>query len=179
MNIIARSLLLITVLALIGGCKGGFSLPFFTSKDKKAEEQSQTAEGTDGEQADTEEVVIPLLAPNADSTKVQPLPYPAEAPVAADLDVQVVQQRDRLVLTNRTARSYQSVEIWVNQQYAAQLTALPVGGKANVLLNHLVNRHGETYPIPGLLTPDHFFPVHLVELYDTQQKRRFRLLVRR
>ncbi len=105
--------------------------------------------------------------------------YPADAELGADLDIVVRQHRDRLSLSNRTPRRYADVQLWINQQYVADVASIEIGNGNQVLFENLINRHREHYPTPGFLTPDRYFPVHLAELYVPQENRRHRLLVQR
>ncbi len=116
--------------------------------------------------------------------------YPQSVP-ADDLDIVVVRDGPELVLTNRTARAFGQVVMWVNQQYVGIVDKIDIGAETRVPLSHLVDRHGEPFPLGGPLTPDKTRPVVLAELYTTQSTgradlssggdrspRRYRLLVR-
>lgn len=105
-------------------------------------------------------------------------PYPGEAELGADWDIIVLQGKESIRLNNQTPRTYSDVQVWVNQQYVADVATIKIGPGNRVPLASLVNEHGETYPIPGFLTPDHAFPAVLCEIFDPADGKRHRLLSR-
>lgn len=105
-------------------------------------------------------------------------PYPQKAPLGDDWNIIVKQSKDALHLTNQTPRSYQNVQLWVNQQYIADVPSIAIGSGTTVKLASFINQHHEIYPVPGFLTPDHSFPVLLCEIFDQADGQRHRLLVR-
>jgi hypothetical protein len=104
--------------------------------------------------------------------------YPKKAAVGDDWNIIVHQTTDSLLLTNQTPRTYQQVQLWVNQQYITDVESIKIGSGNTVKLGSFINKHGETYPVPGLLTPDHSFPVLLCEIFDPDDGKRHRLMVR-
>jgi hypothetical protein len=106
------------------------------------------------------------------------IPYPGETPRGEDWDVVVIQGRDHLTLDNRTARTYSGLQLWLNQQYVADVETIVIGNGNRLPLARFVNRHGESYPTAGLLTPDKAFPVLSVEAYDPTDGMRHRMLAR-
>ena len=128
---------------------------------------------------------IPLLsgcrAPVVDPATVEQLrltPYPSNAPFRGDLDIVVRRERGILVLVNRTARTYDNVQLWLNQQHVGLATQVRIGGENRFELSNFINEHGEPYPIGGLLTPEETFPIVSVEMFDPVTGARYRLLVR-
>ncbi len=107
-----------------------------------------------------------------------PRVYPKDLEFGGDLDIIVIQGRKALTLTNRTTRTYENIELWVNQRYAAHVGHIDIGTGTTVALESLINRYGESYPVPGFLRPDRSFPALLVEIVDLEQSKRFRLHVR-
>ncbi len=129
-----------------------------------------------------------------DAQQLANTPYPQHTD-PDDLDIVVTRDGPALLLTNRTPVAYRSVQLWINQQYVYQAQHIPVGSETRFELSGFVNRHGESFPIGGFLTPDKTRPVVLAEMYiptkthpdHTQPKlskkpdalgKRFRLLVR-
>ena len=114
-----------------------------------------------------------------DPSEVQPWTgYPAEAALGEDLDIIVTQAGGNLTLVNRTPRSFQNVQMWLNREYRADLGEIRLGSDTRVSLKRFVNKHGESFPIAGLLTPDKGFPVLSCVLFDPTTGQRRRLLAR-
>lgn len=109
------------------------------------------------------------------------LPYPKAAAVGKDLDIVVTQSRAALTMNNRTPQSYRNVQVWLNQQYVAQIASLDISGDqpARLGLQEFVNARGDGYPIPNLFKPDKGYPIVLAELFDPATGLRHRLLVRK
>ena len=105
------------------------------------------------------------------------LSYPAEAELAADLDIVVVRRGSALLLTNRTAYPYEQMQLWLNQQYVSQIERITIGRENRFNLKRFTNRHREPFPVAGFLSPDKAFPVVLAELYDPEADKRYRLTV--
>lgn len=105
------------------------------------------------------------------------LVYPREADYGQPLDILVVRQGAAVTLINRTARDYHEVEIWLNQQYVTTLARLDIGPGTHLGLTAFVNRHGEIYPVGGLLTPDLNQKLLMAELFDPATGLRHHLLV--
>ncbi len=109
--------------------------------------------------------------------------YPETAPRGSDLDILTRGKKSGyLRLTNRTPVNYQNVDLWLNQQYVAHMKEIKIasGGRSmSVPLSQFINRHGESFPVGGFLTPDKGFPVVQAELFDPATGQRHRLLVRR
>lgn len=111
------------------------------------------------------------------------LRYPETAPRGADLDILARGKKSGyLKLTNRTAAAYQNVDLWLNQQYVARVKEIKIAGggrSISIPLSRFVNKHGESFPVGGFLTPDKSFPVVHAELFDPATGQRHHLLVRR
>ena len=109
--------------------------------------------------------------------ELRQLRYPAAAEIGDDLDILVARDGSRIELANRTPRSYQGMQLWLNRQYVALPPTIGIGAGNSVTLRAFVNRHGETFPVAGVLSPDKGFPVVAAELYDPASGRRHRLTV--
>lgn len=107
------------------------------------------------------------------------LVYPAESDRGQDLDVLVVRNNDNISMVNRTPRVYHNVEIWLNQQYVNIVPRLQIGkdSSTSLSLSTFINRHGEVYPVGGILTPDKNQPLIMAELFDPATGLRHHLLV--
>ena len=122
-----------------------------------------------------------LLGQSADPIVAKPLStlrYPGDAPWGNDLDIVAVQDGGRLRLTNRSATKHEKVVIWLNQQYATTIKQLYVGPGQSVSLSRFINRHEESFPTGGFLTPEDGYPVVAVDLYNPDTGLRHRLLAR-
>ncbi|MAX23753.1 MAG: hypothetical protein CMJ19_04540 [Phycisphaeraceae bacterium] len=121
------------------------------------------------------EVVEPVGAPPLWSLK-----YPAsKEQFAGDLDMTVIQDRKSIKITNRTVKTYNDVQVWVNQRYVTRVDSIPAGKTTSVALKLLMNQYGEKYPVPGLFRPDRSFPALLVELVEPNTNQRHRLIVQK
>jgi hypothetical protein len=130
-------------------------------------------------------ILTVLLGPLADEQLAKELSkevYPADAPKGDDLDVVVKREGTKIVLANRTARNYESSQLWLNQQYVGQVDLIVIGAgdKFNrYALADFINEFGEGYPVGGFLNPGRTYPIVLAELYDpTGDKKRHRLSIR-
>lgn len=176
-------LLVMAALASLMGCETA-AIRSIPPSEAAARPQAATEPAPDASAAtptadDAESSPAPdAPAPPAPRNPLARLAYPKDAPAGDDLDIAAEQKLHSIILTNRTARVFDNVEIWVNQQYVAMVSTIQIGGDNRVLFRHLVNRYGEHYPDPGLLTPDKAYPAVLVELFDPAGGRRHRLLAR-
>jgi hypothetical protein len=105
------------------------------------------------------------------------LSYPADAQQGRPLDIHVVRRGQHVTLANRTPRRYQAMQLWLNEQYVARIETLAIGTDNTHRLSRFVNRHGERFPLPGLLSPRKTQPVVMAELYNPRTEQRHRLTV--
>jgi hypothetical protein len=105
------------------------------------------------------------------------LRYPGKSDYGPDLDIVVVRTAAGMSLTNRTARSYEGMQLWLNQQYVQEADPISIGGNPEIQLATLINRHREPFPVGTFLQPDLGKPVISVELYDPVGNVRYRLTV--
>lgn len=103
------------------------------------------------------------------AVKPEPRVYPAEAPIGAPVDIEVVRQRDHLLLRNRSAHSYENVQVWLNQGFGHTVESIPIGPGTPLTLTDFVNEHGETYPIAGFMAPERSRPVIAAALFEDGQ----------
>jgi hypothetical protein len=95
------------------------------------------------------------LGPEAPASPAEPMFYPADAPIAQPLNVQVVRiSRRHVRMTNLTASTLADLTVYLNQQYGGVVEQLPPGKPVEVALADFVNAHGERYPVGSLLEPD-------------------------
>ncbi len=114
---------------------------------------------------------------NSIASALSALRYPGKSEYGPDLDIIVVREGSAIRLTNRTARSYQGMQLWLNQQYVQQAEPIAIGSNPDIPLATLINRHREPFPIGSFLKPDLARPVISVELYDPVGNVRYRLTV--
>ncbi len=105
------------------------------------------------------------------------LRYPGKAEYGPDLDIVVVRKGTAISLTNRTARTYEGMQLWLNQQYVRNLDPITIGTNEALPLKSLINRHQEAFPVGSFLQPDLARPVISAELYDPAANIRYRLTV--
>jgi hypothetical protein len=104
--------------------------------------------------------------------------YPRDAPAGDVLDIVVRREGRHVRLNNRTAVPHENVQIWLNRQYAGNVSRLHIGDANRIRLSQFANHFGEPYPVGGLLTPDRNFPIVLAEIYDPTTHTRHQLLSR-
>jgi len=105
------------------------------------------------------------------------LTYPEQAEAGRNLDIHVVRRGNSVVLANRTPRDYEQMQLWINGEYVRKIDRLTIGTDNRYGLNQFVNRHGDRFPLPGLLTPLKTQPVVKATLYNPRTEQRHRLTV--
>lgn len=105
------------------------------------------------------------------------LRYPGLAEYGPDLDIVVTREGSNVRLTNRTAMSYEGMQLWLNQQYVQEAEPIQIGDNPKIHLVTFVNRHREPFPIGTFLQPDRARRVISMELYDPAANVRYRLTV--
>jgi len=162
-----NTLLLVTglfVCGSVGGCnsiKGwaeDWKLPFATKTGKKVTEEGE-AKG----QA-LPDVGIPGLLLKIDEDVYDPREYPHAAEIAEPLNIEVVREGNAIKLVNLTVTRYENVQLWLNQQYGADLAYVPIGHSEFLDLESFINEHGEPYPVGRFLQPDRDKPLVLADL---------------
>lgn len=140
---------------------------------------------------DTPTEVAQEMKPQPPAVSIQEAPAPAPAPLwslkypgdkeqfGGDLSMTVIQDRKSIKITNRTVDSYKDVQVWINQRYVTRVSDIPVGKTTSIALSSFINQYGEKYPTPGLFRPDRSFPALLVEIYQPDQNKRYRLIVQK
>ncbi len=103
--------------------------------------------------------------------------YPADARYGPDLDVLVSRDGKLIRIANRTPQRYRDMQLWLNQQYVAEVREIAIGAGNRFELARFVNRYEESFPRGGFLRPEEGFPVVLAELYDPDTQIRHRLVV--
>lgn len=114
-------------------------------------------------------------SPTADALAA--LRYPGQTEYGPDLDIVVVREDEHIRLTNRTARAYEGMQLWLNQQYVRQVDRIDIGVNPDTQLPTFLNRHHESFPVGSFLQPDQARPVISAELYDPATNVRYRLTV--
>jgi len=117
--------------------------------------------------------------PDAETAELlSEIPYPADAERGEDYDIIVEQDGGQLHIANRSARRFDNVQLWLNQQYVGVIGDMPIGTGSRYSLREFVNTHGEAYPAGTFLAPDKAFPLTLAEIYDPEAGTRHRLIAR-
>lgn len=120
----------------------------------------------------------PSLSAEA-AERLAALTYPREAEDGGELDI-LIEKRggDRVFILNRTPRTFENVRLWLNREYVTELEHIRIGKHPPRPLRAFVNRHGESFPVAGPLTPDKARPLVSAELHDPETNLRYRLPVR-
>ena len=84
----------------------------------------------------------------------QPRRYPSEARRDSDLSIEVIRERNTIMLDNRTVHEYHDTWLWLNQEYGAPISRIGIGRGDAIPLQLFLNRSGESYPIGRFLQPD-------------------------
>ncbi len=105
------------------------------------------------------------------------LRYPGQSDFGPDLDIVVIREGSSITLTNRTPRSYDDMQLWLNQQYVRLADRVEIGANKSIPLPSLINRHSESFPIGSFFQPEKARPVISAELYDPAANIRYRLTV--
>lgn len=114
--------------------------------------------------------------PTADALSA--LRYPGRSTYGPDLDIVLTREGSKIRLTNRTARSYTGLQLWLNQQYVQHADRVAIGPNPQMKLATFINRHREPFPTGSFLQPERAKPVISAELYDPVADVRYRVLVR-
>jgi hypothetical protein len=105
------------------------------------------------------------------------LSYPEQAQRGPSLKVYVVRDGGEVRLANASAKRYEGMQLWLNRRFVHRVDELAIGSGNRYDLARFVDRHGQTYPVAGLLSPQQTEPVVLAELYDPVTELRHRLTV--
>ncbi len=105
------------------------------------------------------------------------LRYPGQSAYGPDLDIVITRDGSDIRLINRTARSYEGLQLWLNQQYVQDAQQIAIGENPQLQLPTFINRHGEPFPTARFLQPERARPVISAELYDPKAQVRYRLTV--
>lgn len=111
-------------------------------------------------------------------TQLASKPYPAQVALGEDLDILVIVDGAQMQLVNRTPRTYDKVELWLNQQYVGLVERINIGTDNQYNLHLFANRYQETYPTGSFLHPDRAFPVVQAEIHNPLTNTRHRLIAR-
>ena len=121
-------------------------------------------------------VWLPTESPE-NVSELAALPYPAAAPTR---DVDIILERDgrHVRLTNRTARAYEDVQVWLTREYVDMVSAVAIGTGNRIPLSAFINRHGEPYPVGGFFSYDKNVAIVLAEIFDPTIEQRHRTVTR-
>ncbi len=116
-------------------------------------------------------------ASEADEADLASLRYPKDAPFGQDMDVLILPESQHITIVNRSVQPLENMQLWLNQQYVGRLDSLGVGARKRMSLSDFVNRHGESFPTAGFLTPDRALLLVHTELFDPRTGHRHRAVV--
>lgn len=105
------------------------------------------------------------------------LSYPQQAERGPGLEIHVERAGDRIRLANAEPRAFHNMQIWLNRGFVQRIETVAIGSENYYRLGRFVNRHGETYPLAGWLSPRQTEPVVMAELYDPDTDVRHPLIV--
>lgn len=91
-------------------------------------------------------------------------PYPRELHTTGTVDIQVFRDGERLTIVNSTARSYDEVDLWLNQRWMHHVAALPAGATVDLSLKHFHDAFGQSFQAGGFWRSYEPTPVRLVEI---------------
>jgi len=106
------------------------------------------------------------------------LVYPKDAARGETLDIVVVQHSKHIAVVNLTAHRYEHVQLWLNQQYGAEIKQIKIGTDNRYSLLRFINEHGEHVPVAQFLAPDLAAEIVSAELLDPATGMRHVLTVR-
>jgi hypothetical protein len=97
---------------------------------------------------------IPAEEGEADDDGTVTRAYPEDAERGRALDIEVIRVGNAVRLINRTTRTYENAELWLNHEYGAPIDTVETGKNEPLSLRSFVNAHGERYPLGVFLAPD-------------------------
>ena len=121
----------------------------------------------------------------AEINRLARIPYPAQASYGDDLDVVIVYKSHYfrpadIQMINREPRELGPGQLWINQQYVADLAEpIRIGPDNTITLTKFINYYREPFPVGLFFNPDSSEPVVLTELYDPATDLRHRLYVQK
>lgn len=102
------------------------------------------------------ELNLPLVTPSGERLDAPTVAraYPDHLPIGEPLTIEVIRDGNGIRLDNRTARSYENAELWLNHEFGAPLDTVPVGRGRAINIESFTNHFGETYPVAEFLRPE-------------------------
>ena len=91
-------------------------------------------------------------------------PYPSRLHSTQTVDMQVFRRETEIEIVNSTARSYQDIDVWVNQRYVHAVDSLPAGQTVTLSLWDFHDEWGGTFNAGGFFRAYEPTPVRLVEI---------------
>jgi len=100
-------------------------------------------------------VLTSIVPAGVRTTDAQPRRFPGDLERGPDYDIQVVRiNRKQIRFDNRTALAYESINVWINEQYGETFESIPIGPGPAVDLTRFINQHGESFAVGSLLAPE-------------------------
>ena len=115
--------------------------------------------------------------PPEEQRALSALRFPEDVPYTDSVDIVVVRTGGTLRLVNREARSFENVEIWLNDQYVHRVAKIELGESNIFALNEFINEHREPFPVGNFLQPELARRVSSAELFQPDTGKRYRIIV--
>jgi hypothetical protein len=90
--------------------------------------------------------------------------YPQELHTAETIDMQVFRDGESIEIVNATPRSFQDINVWINQRFTQPVDDLPAGGRVRLSIWDFWDLRGERMIGGGFFATDDPTPVILVEI---------------
>lgn len=92
--------------------------------------------------------------PPATAAKLHYAGYPTGLPLGNPIDIEVVRTRGSISLINRSVYPYGQAQLWLNHDYGARISEIPIGRSGPIALANFHNGFGDPYPVGTVLRPE-------------------------
>ena len=120
-----------------------------------------------------QEMKLPFITPSgqkltdsAASAEIEMQSYPQQAPLGPSLDIEVIREGNAIIFDNRSVAAYAGVQVWLNHEFGAEISELPIGRSKPIALESFINHYGEVYPVGWFLRPERDRPLIMADLVD-------------
>jgi hypothetical protein len=97
---------------------------------------------------------LPLVTATGKRLAAADRPYPAGLEIGEPLAIEVVRKGNSIQLDNRTVRTFEGAELWLNEEFGATVPLIGIGRGEGMSLVSFVNRYGDHYPVARFLRPE-------------------------
>lgn len=105
------------------------------------------------------------------------LNYPKASGPEINKDIVVTRDGDRINLVNRTPRTYDNMELWLNRRYVSKVKKIAIGTHNPFDLSTFINLYDQPFPTAQFLAPDKAADLVSAELYNPKTKKKYSLVV--